>query len=159
MRYCVKLLTHIQEGMTEIEDQTLDQLAEKWTNWAFSVKVHEGKEPEFVKCFDRLIRSEAKDLVPETTWRFSRYKKLLYVVEGDMIGGKVTSFLALAKTKEDVYNYDGGVLMEIQTDPEAKIVAHYIEKTKEYVLPTGYDLRVTKRVSQNHLICRLSKVA
>ncbi len=93
------------------------KLVDQWTDWNFAVRVHEGKEPEFVEQFNEWILNHGQKELPDTVWRFSRFKKLLSVQPGELIGGKANSFLAVARTRESVYPYDSkeGVLMEIRT--------------------------------------------
>lgn len=134
------------------------ELITKWTDWSFAVRVHQGKEPEFSEAFEALIL-ESKEVLPETTYRFSKYKKLRFLKEGDNVN--TGSFIALAKTKDDIMSvdknphYSEGTLMIVKSTP---VQALYIESTNEYVLPRGYDLRVTKRVNEIEIECELFKV-
>lgn len=127
------------------------KLVDQWTDWNFAVRVHEGKEPESVEQFNEWILNHGQKELPDTVWRFSRFKKLLSVQPGELIGGKANSFLAVARTRESVYPYDSKEGIRTSSTTPALFIA----KTDEFVLPKGFDIRVDQRISDRHLLCSL----
>lgn len=137
--------------MAMASSQVVSELAKKWKNWRFAVRVHEGLEPEFTAEFSKLIDTNSTPS-PPIVYRCSKNKIYQYAKIGTYIDQ--TSFITTCEKKEDMAYTDikkGKTYLELETCGIPSL-----DLGDERVFQLGHRIFITKR-EDNQLYGQLVK--